>query len=498
MSAAPDREPDPPTDAFWRWVAAAATASVALRLRFIAAPLTVDESGALTVARSWAHGRRLYTDVFIDRPQGVVALFQRWDALMGGHPAGIRVLAMVAGIAAVVGVAVAARAVSGSWRAGAAAAWLAAVISSSAAFEGYAANGELLAGGFAVPALAIGALVITRRLAPSWLVLAGALSATGMTMKQSGFDVPVAIGAWLVLAAVLGWRPWRQVVAPLAWLGLGAAAVLGAVAVHGASLGWDAYVYALYGFRLHARSALAGAQTRRMLITMGIAAPLLLPTVIIAARRLHGTQPRALRRMRPEHVLVVLWLAAAGAAFAVGGNFHRHYWIELTFPFAALFGILLAAATDPARVEPIADLRRSLTWALALPLAISLVLIAAPRIERDRRIDADEALADWYHARSATEGAGNGLLPLCASATYYLDAGELPRYRYLWVDHVQSGRGAIGDLVRLLDGPDRPSFLAMQQPASRCDRSGRLQAAIDRNYRPAATVVGVPVLAART
>ena len=477
------------------WVALAAVASFLLRLRFLATPLGVDEAGALVAARSWAHGRHLYRDVFIDRPQGVVVLFQRWDALSPFGPSSIRLVAALAGFAAVWGAATVARSISGTWQAGAAAAWVVAVLSSSAAFEGYAANGELLAGGLTVPAMAIGALVITRRL-PSWAMAgAGVLAAAGMTMKQSGFDVGGALGLWLILAFAFRWRRRPEAAAQLAWLAVGAAVVLGAVAVQGTTFGWEAYSYALYGFRAHARSAMAGPQLWRMALTIALAVPLLLPVTVVSVQRLRATGAPVRPRVRPEHALALVWLGLAVLAFAVGGNFHRHYWIELTFPIAVLAGLCLAVPTRTGTVRQPPDatsLRRLLTWSLALPLVLSLLVIAVPGIERDHRVDADIALARWYDQHRTPTS--TGLMPLCASVTYYADAGSLPRTRYLWVDHVRFGRGSTTELVRLLDAPDRPSYLALVQPLAKCDPTGRVRAAVARHYIRATTIEGVPVL----
>lgn len=486
-----------------RWVASAALASVLLRARAFTTPLTVDEAGALVVARSWGRGQHLYVDVFIDRPQGVVALFQRWDVLVGGAggpggPASVRVLALIAGVLVVVGAATAARAVSGSWRAGALAAWLAAVISSSPAIEGYAANGELLAAGLTVPAFALGALVITGRRPSRWLVLAGALAAGGISMKQSGYDVLVALALWLVVAGAVGWRPRRQAAVQLALLAAGAGAVLAALAVHGASLGWDAYTYALYEFRLHARSIGAGGQWRRLAITTAVATPLFGPAAAVAAQHLRrlSTGPGSLRaRVRPEHVLVIGWFAVSTAAFAVGGNYHRHYWVGLAAPAAVLSAVVLVAGR-PDQADPRGrDVAPLLVRALWLPLLVSLVLLAAPRLERDRRVDADAAIATWlvHHRVHDTDQ----LLPLCASVTFYAETGEEPLLPYLWVDHIRAARGATDQLVALLESPDRPAFVAMHQPAQRCDPSGRVRAALDRHYRQVAEVHGVPLLHAQ-
>lgn len=275
-----------------------------------------------------------------------------------------------------------------------------------------------------------------------------------------------------------------------AWLLLGAAAVLGAAIWHGASLGWAAYTYALYGFRIHARSALAGPQGGRMTLTLLVVLPLLGPAVVLAGRRLRSLGGPLTARLRPEHVLVLLWTGIAAAGFFAGGNYHRHYWIQLTFPVATAAAVALTAG--PRVTER--QLARATALALVVPLAISLALIAHPSWERDPRVDADAAIVRWYRQHQTSPD--DDLLPLCASVTWYPDAGQLPRIRYLWVDHVRFARGARQELAALLDGPDRPTYLAMHQPAARCDPTGRLGAAIDRHYRPATTVGGVDILQA--
>lgn len=474
-----------------RWIAGAVLASVLLRLRFLTLPLSVDEAGALTVARSWAAGRRLYVETFVDRPQGVILAFQRWDVWFGPGSPAFRALAMLAGAAVVVGAAVATRAVSGRRDAAVVAAWLTAVLSSSAAIEGYTANGELLAGAATVPAMAIGALVVARRLAPPWLAAAGALGAVGLTVKQSGFDVLVALGLWLAVAAWRRWRTPAEAFAAACWLAVGAAAVLGAAAWHGATLGWDAYAYAIYGFRIHARSAVAGPQLERLALTVLIAIALGGPTAVLAIRRVRSLGRPLLTRVRAEHVLALIWLGVALGGLVVGGNYHRHYWIQVTFPAAVVAATALTAGPTMAPKA----LLRTTALALALPLAISVALIARPSWERDPRIDADRAIAAWVRSHRATPR--DDLLPICASVTWYIEADQLPRTPYLWVDHVRAGRGGVTGLVALLDSPARPTYLALHDPARRCDASGRLQQVIDRRYRPAATIDGVEVLQAR-
>ena len=102
-------------------VIAAVVTSIALRARFVTTPLTSDEGGYLAVARAWASGKQLYTDAWVDRPQGLLVLFRFWDDLTGGSGPAIRIMAIVFGCLAVVAVAYTVFTLAGPRAAGAAA-----------------------------------------------------------------------------------------------------------------------------------------------------------------------------------------------------------------------------------------------------------------------------------------------------------------------------------------------------------------------------------------
>src|SRR6478736_5330301 len=83
-------------------VAVAVVVSILLRARFLSTPLTSDEGGYMAVARAWASGKHLYTDAWVDRPQGLLVLYRVLDALTGGSPTAIRAMAIVFGALGVV------------------------------------------------------------------------------------------------------------------------------------------------------------------------------------------------------------------------------------------------------------------------------------------------------------------------------------------------------------------------------------------------------------
>ena len=75
---------------------------IAMRLRFIFAPITSDEGGILAIARAWNRGATLYKDVWADRPQGLFIVYRFFVMIGLGNPAGVRILALVACIAGAV------------------------------------------------------------------------------------------------------------------------------------------------------------------------------------------------------------------------------------------------------------------------------------------------------------------------------------------------------------------------------------------------------------
>ena len=123
----------------WLWIAGAVVADGILRLRFLNVPLNVDEAGFGAVTRTWARGFALYGEVaWVDRPQGLLGLYRL--ALMFGDEWAIRTLALIAGIALVLALAVIAWTLGGS-RAAVITAWLMAVVGPAPHIEGVTANG---------------------------------------------------------------------------------------------------------------------------------------------------------------------------------------------------------------------------------------------------------------------------------------------------------------------------------------------------------------------
>ena len=91
----------------WRLaLTGSALLSVLLRLRFVFTPITSDEGGYLAVARAWGHGKSLYTQVWVDRPQGTLLLYRLWDVLSFGDEDHLRVISLVVAVCSSAAVAI--------------------------------------------------------------------------------------------------------------------------------------------------------------------------------------------------------------------------------------------------------------------------------------------------------------------------------------------------------------------------------------------------------
>lgn len=475
----------------WRWsIGGAVLLSVALRLRFVVAPIGSDEGGFLAIARAWRHGADLYEDVWVDRPQGLLTIYRAFDTFGGGEDS-LRVLALGFGAVLVVAVAEGVRCVAGD-RSGVVAAWFVAALTASPAIEGYAANGELLSGAMSAVAVALAAAVLVGR-RPAWcMTLAGMFGALGWSIKQSGVDGLAAVGAVLVVGAALRWWP-----APVAWRHLarltgGVVVVVGAVAAHGALTGWAAWRYAIAGYRMEQRSLWVDANWDRLLRTAADALVVFLPIAIVgvgaAAVVLHG------RHRLVDHragVIFLVWPCTAAMSFLLGGQFFHHYWVILAGPVGAASGLAVGRLVGRRRVQWLAGLA-------LVPLIWSAASVAGHRdaalgmaVDGDTRSFRAEAAGTWlrHHMRE-----GETLYVMCAAAQTYAHAGADPVYRYLWWDGVHQAEGARRDLEALFTGAQRPEWVAQFDAPGSCTGSSAVVRVVQEEYRVAAVVSGVRIL----
>jgi hypothetical protein len=425
---------------FWLPVLGSALAGVALRLPFAHVPLTPDEGGYAEVARLWAHGARLYRDVWVDRPQ-LLLVFRAADSVTR-----MRLLAGLLAFTLTILAALIARELFGP-RAGTAAAVLAAVFGLSPSIEAFVLNGELIA---AVPA-ALAVFLFLRWLdgRATWLLAAsGLLAGTAVMVKQSAFD------ALAVVVVCLVWRERRR--APVAVF-LASAVAPAAHSVLAAPNAGD-WWFAIVGYRTggHGDTLLSGSGVERL--------PSLVTSLPTAAWALGPSVALVVVGRRRIPFLAKTWLAAGALGVLGGGRFWPHYYLQLVVPLAVAgaAGYRELAARRSPRLFAIALVALG---ALALASQVRLMSTSVSRQTSSIYpgeavyMDAAPALASYLRAHSSRDGT---LLALSGGApdVYWL-AQRRPASPYLWPSNLDDVPGA--QRVAIASIRHRvPTFLVLQ------------------------------------
>lgn len=466
--------------------APAVLAALSMRARFFFTPISTDEGGYLAIGRAWLRGASLYKDHVIDRPQGLLLLYGLWDRIGLGSIFGVRLLALLACVAAAVACGVVAAAFAGA-RARVLASLSVAVLASVPQYEGFIANAELLSCAFGAAALALVVKAVWNQTGNAdWrlLVAAGASAGTALTMKQSGFDAIVAVCVVLLIA---WWR--ARSMRPIMWFVLGVGSVGSLVVLHASLTGFHRWWYAIVGYKLHERSAISNAKWEMLRTTARIALPALLGAVMAA--KVAGFSALRVGRARRVTVVLVVWAVAALAAVAAGGNFHRHYWVIVTVPLGTTVGVMVSLVNR--------RLVRALLMVAALLVPAVMSAQAATfgdrrvayEIHGDKRVWENVVVEKWLRPRLRT---GDVVYAMCASAGLYGAMRLEPPLGHLWYDAVVHMPGVRNKLLRLLDGADRPRFVVMFQSAGVCDPSGKVGRTLRAGYYKVDEVAATPIL----
>ncbi|MEP6640445.1 MAG: glycosyltransferase family 39 protein [Gaiellales bacterium] len=456
------------------------TLAVLVRLPFFGTPLTADEGGYAEVARLWSHGAVLYGGAWVDRPQGLLLVFRAMLHVDGGSAEALRACAAVAAaLLAAVTMVVTAR-VAGRIPA-TIAGLLVATVGSSPFIESFTLSGELLAAVVAGGSMLAFVLYLHGG-AVRWLVVAGLLTGCAVLVKQSAFDAGAAAAVYLV------WTRRRAGLAPAA--GLVAAAFVPVVLAALSASNLHEWWYAMVTYRGQADSILTGSLSARMHMAWHSLGP--------AARGLAVLALVAVMGWRRWPLLGVLWLAFATLGVIGGGNFHNHYFQQMTPPLALLAGIGGAELWRRRSVPAIA-------LCAAAPAATAVVTVplwfdspnaqARAVFPSDPHLRADAAVVRYIRAHTDPQ---QRIFVMWAAADVYYLAGRDPALRYMWFRNIQAIPGALGQARRMLAGPRPPALVIEINSPGSMDPSGRVAAILARRYRLAATVAGVPIYAPRS
>ncbi|MCO8275975.1 hypothetical protein M1L60_35895 [Actinoplanes sp. TRM 88003] len=459
---------------------AAAVLAAALRVPFLFTGLSTDEGGYAYVAQQWSRGEALYSGVWLDRPQGLLLTYR---ALLGLADAGwaIRAGMVLAGVIITVALGVIAGLLVNR-ATGITTAFLYAVVGVAPHLEGITLNGELLAAAPATAGIALAVWWWKRERSLFWLAGAGALAGLALTMKQSGIEGVLVVGALLAVVVRRG--------RPALVFAAGLLLPLLASALHGLVTGWDAYWDALVGYQLSAIGSDGSNASTRWTDLGRNAGDIALDMVVPLVVSLLGW--RVLDR--PARRLVAAWLVAGVVGVNLGGSYWPHYFVQLLPPL-----VLLVAAA----VTALGQRWQKLTVAavVVLPTLIWLVALVpmspakrAETIPYDALAARDDKIAAVIRATTTPD---DEIYVLESEAYLYFAAERRSPYPYLWGKPIDKIPDALPRLREMLDSPQRPTLVILDTPPSAVDPTGGIEAALAEHYRLDTVVEGVPILRAR-
>lgn len=468
----------------------ACLATFLLHLTFLTRVLGSDEGGFAMVARYWhEHGPYLYGPQWVDRPPGLLVVFEAAGAL---GPYGVRLMAGLVAVAMVAAVAWAAGAVGGPsavrWSA-----WAAFALASSVLLEAEALNGELAAATFV--AVGVAALLRAVRSARSTghrVVLAGLSGASGTSaflVKQNFVDVFVF--AVVLLGLTLATRGNRTVTPPRALFTVAGGFVVGALLPAVVTLMWAVrrgsvgeLGYAVLGFRADAAAVMAEGSWAAPLARLQVLALVGLGSgVALLIAHLIRHHHHRLFRAAPLPWAITLTIAWQVTAIAVGANFWRHYLLAL----APLVALAAGLAVEHRRPGP------RVTHGLIV-LACAATVAAAP-VELVRPAGtAGEAYATGRWLAAASQPADTVVVTF-THANVIEASGLRPAYPYAWSLPVRTLDPDLTLLLETLQGPDAPTWVVRWDAADSwgLDPDGRVDAVLRERYRMVEEVCGRPV-----
>jgi hypothetical protein len=499
-----------------------------LRLPLLNTPLTSDEGGFAYIVRSWSRGGALYDTIWVDRPQALLLMYRGTFASLGDTARSVRILAMFVAACTTVVIGLIAFRLTRSSFAALVSSLLYALLSAMPQIEGHTANGELLS---ALPSslsllcliAAIDSSLITavdssrKTAGVSWLArlpkrsilffATGAFVGTAMLVKQSAFDALIVVSVAMLVCARKSMAG-RSVSVPEIFVCAGGFfSVVGLAAIHGATLGWSRWYFAIIGYRLHVENLGSGTLNDRWLRlyrSMQIADRHLIPLGGLVIVGVLTCRFRSHRRLLP-----LLWLAAAGSAFALGGLFHAHYYIGLCGPISLVGGLGIERFRNNLGGSTTAVGARRTLIASALSVVVPVVLfvpslqysrtvwqartksLRSVRSSYDTRLPRNAALAKWLKANTKP---GEPFYALYADAALYFDADRPCPYPYLWERGVERIPGALPKLIALLQGPNAPRYVVQISQPMAIVGGAKVGSVLSARYHKVTTVEGIAIL----
>ncbi|MCW2926268.1 MAG: hypothetical protein JWM86_236 [Thermoleophilia bacterium] len=482
--------------------------TVLLRIPFLTTPLGIDEGGYAYVAANWGIGDGgLYGAQWVDRPPLLIALYAVAIAIAGD--VGVRLLGSVAAVLLVAASMGVARQLAGSdamrWTG------IATVtLTSSTLLQAYTVNAELPAAALVAASvwLTLRAMLATGRgSAWAWSTGAGAVAASAVLVKQSFVDGFVFAVATLLAAIVLGRRDAWRVLAG----GLVGAGFIGAIVAAWAQLvgpGIGPLLDALYGFRLDARATIAAAASAapRERAWMLAALAILSGMLALFGYAWVGVARIASGRQRVRSVLdpVVVRACAVGlcamgvwGVFAIGqgGNWWRHYLIQLVPMLAVSIGLIVGGVRSRGASRVARGSVRSAQLVAAVTFAAWLsTALFASTVGLSRE---PATAGDWLRAASSP---GDTAFVAWGHPNVLRRSGMTSPYSLSWSLPIRVRDPQLDELRRIVRGPEAPTWIVEWRSFDgwQLDTDERFRNLVRMRYERVSSVCGRPVYRLRS
>ncbi len=448
-----------------RGLALALTLAVLLRLPFLDAPLQSDEGGFLMVAGQWTGGgSSLYGDQWVDRPPLLLVIF-RLATVVGDSAVTLRVLALLFGLITVLAAWWAGRLINGA-RGGLAAAVVAAAISSSFSFAGFALTGEGIAVAFVMVSCALTLQAtydgrtssegldppdrqrsLGRGGARALLLAAsaGMLAAMAFLVKQNFIDA--GLFAAVVFAAAVRTN-WRLLAAGAAGLLLPlVTTVVWADSDEGPGLVklW----HAVFWFRVRAVEVIHSAADSMPLDRLaGVLALFVVTGLAVLTWQLFAAVRRADGPLRLKLALLAMFGYAVFSVVA-GGSWWTHYLLQ--------FGPVLAMGTALATRRSFARLWPQLAAAVVTAASVVGCLVGVGQVATAQVEGTRDEIVGTY-LRSASMPGDSVVLAYGAPAIIEISGLSTP-YKYAWSLPIRARDPRLVHLVATLRGDSAPTWL---------------------------------------
>lgn len=462
-------------------VSGACVATAVLHAVTIPRPLGPDEGGFAVMAEYWREpGPHLYGPLWVDRPPGLIAIFDLGNSL---GPYGVRFIAAACALIVVIAVACAAATVAGP-RAATWSAWTAAALTSTTLLQSHQLTGELA--GSAFVAISVAALLIGRRLDGQGAVLVGCSSgvaaAAAVLVKQNLIGAIVFAGV-LAAATYLARRWTPGTTALVGGFGLGVTVSVSAPVLWAADRGVMRQLwYAVFEFRGDAARVMddwsweAPAMRLGALLVIAIATAML-PLAVVLGAAVRG-RPLA---TSPLAAAIAATLGFQLVAMVVGLVFWPHYLISFT-PMLALSAGLVAVRTTPA-----ARWTRRIVVAAVVSAAIVTpgTALAFPPSQA-------YVVGTWVKSSAA---ARDSIVVTYTHANVVHASALKPAYPYLWSLPARTLDPQGQLLATTLKGADRPTWVVTWDRLNRWQLDPRrdVRQGLTAHYRRVALICGRPI-----